>query len=80
MHGRMQYNRASEGVMVANTPTTSLRIPPELRDAALAAVGPPDVDLSTLVRAGLQMLAGLPRSEALAIARGRRGPKPESSR
>jgi hypothetical protein len=65
-----------KGPKVANTPVVGLRIPRELADAARAGVGRPDADLSTLVRAGLAVLAGSPVADALAAARGRRGPKP----
>jgi hypothetical protein len=61
---------------MANTPHTALRVPPELIDAARAGVGKPDVPVSVLVRAGLAMLAGLSRSEALRTAQARPGPKP----
>jgi hypothetical protein len=60
---------------MANTRQTALRIPPELEDAARASVGQPDAPLSVLVRAGLAMLAGLSRREALAMAQARPGPK-----
>jgi hypothetical protein len=53
-----------------------MRIPPELAERARANVGS-DVDLSTLVRAGLAMLAGAASvAEALAVGRTHRGPKP----
>ncbi len=61
---------------MANTPTVAFRVPPELADKARARIGQPDVDMSTLIRAGLAMLAGSPLAEALAIGRGQRGPKP----
>ncbi len=60
---------------MANTRQTALRIPPELEDEARASIGQPDAPLSVLVRAGLAMLTGLSRCEALAKAQARPGPK-----
>jgi hypothetical protein len=61
---------------MANTPRVTPRVPPELIDAARAAVGRPDVPVSVLVRAGLAVLAGLSLGEALRAAQARPGPKP----
>jgi hypothetical protein len=65
---------------VADTPKVTVRVEPELTAAARAAVGRPDVDVATLVRAGLILLAGGALADvvgqALAKAQARPGPKP----
>jgi hypothetical protein len=63
---------------VAVTPNMSLRIPPELVEAARAGAGEPDMPVTALVRAGLAMLAGLTVCEALRTAPARPGPKPRA--
>lgn len=63
---------------MAVTPNTALRIPPELVEAARAAVGKPDMPVSVLLRAGLAVLAGSPVRDALRSAQARPGPKPRS--
>jgi hypothetical protein len=74
-YGRLQgiAPEVPEGQQMANTPTTALRIPPELTDAARAAVG--NLPVSVLVRAGLAVLAGEKPAEALKSAQTRPGPK-----
>lgn len=65
---------------MASTPQVAPRVPPELLDAARKGAGLPDAPISVLVRAGLAMLAGVPRHTALAQARAqaRPGPKPKA--
>jgi hypothetical protein len=71
----MHCRRDRKGAEMANTPTTAMRIPPELVNAARARVGQ-DVTLSVLVRAGLAALAGHEVPEALSVAQMQFGPKP----
>jgi hypothetical protein len=65
---------------MADTPRVTVRVAPELTDAARAAVGRPGLDVAVLVRAGLAMLAdpSLSPREALAKAQARPGPKPKA--
>ena len=63
---------------MADTPRVTVRVAPELTDAARAAVGRPGLDVAVLVRAGLAVLAGLSVGEALAKAQARPGPKPKA--
>jgi hypothetical protein len=51
-------------VQVANTPRATVRVDPELADAARANIGLPDAPLSVLIRAGLALLAGAARNHA----------------
>jgi len=65
---------------MADTPRVTVRVAPELTDAARAAVGHPGLDVAVLVRAALIFLAdpSLPPREALARAQTRPGPKPKA--
>lgn len=66
---------------MARTRQTSMRIPVALESAARGAA--PELaaaNLSTLVRAGLAMLAGAHRDRALDVARSRIGRPPGASR
>ena len=59
-----------------DTPKVTVRVPPELEEAARRQPGLEDVDLSTLVRVGLLVLAGVAVAEAIRKAGGKPGPKP----
>jgi hypothetical protein len=61
---------------MANTPSTAVRVSAELAAAARRGIGRPDLPLSTLVRAGLAVLAGTPPSEALEAAHVPMGRRP----
>lgn len=63
---------------MASTPNVPLRIPPELVEAARERVGQ-DVPVSTLVRAGLAVLAGHPVADAMVVAQSRGVGRPRKS-
>lgn len=63
---------------MASAPKITTRIDAELFDAARDAVGRPDIDVHTLLRAGLAVIAGVPVDAALQSARRRRGPRPRT--
>ena len=58
------------------TPQRHVRIAPELEAEARAKAGLDDVDISTLVRVGLLVLAGYGIAEAIRKAGMKPGPKP----